>query len=161
MNRVVEIKGWHVLAGLIGMFGIVIAVNVFYVGVAISSFPGEDTPKSYAQGLHYNQTLAERAEQRARGWRAIADATRSAEGRVKIAVSIFDSAGKSIHDLKIEGVLRRPAQETGDHVLAFRGSPEAYVSELSPVDPGRWDLRVTATDADGFEFQVEKRVWLP
>ncbi|MEL7481813.1 MAG: FixH family protein [Pseudomonadota bacterium] len=62
--------GWHALAWLAGFFGLMFVVNGIFLYQAITSFPGEDTKKSYLQGLNYNDVLAARAEQAAMGWRA-------------------------------------------------------------------------------------------
>ena len=45
------IKGHHVLFALIGFFGVTIAVNVLFITLALRTFSGEGTPRSYVQGL--------------------------------------------------------------------------------------------------------------
>jgi nitrogen fixation protein FixH len=161
MTKSFEIKGWHVLTGLLGIFGVVIAVNTAYVVIAISSFPGEDAPKAYAQGLHYNDAIAARAAQNALGWRATTEARRHDDGLTEIDLTIRDSNFAPIGGLAIEAVLRRPAEDASDRALTFRETANGYTASAGSLARGQWDLRVTARDAEGHEFQAEKRLWLP
>ena len=41
-----RIKGWHVLAGFVGAFGIIITVNVVMATQAIRTFPGLEVKNS-------------------------------------------------------------------------------------------------------------------
>ena len=161
MTQAFQIKGWHVLAALLAMFGLVIVVNLVYVVVAIESFPGEDAPRAYAQGLNYNQTLAERAEQRALKWRAVVAAVRHASGDADVIVTILDSQGHPLTDLTVNAVLRRATQETEDRALNLVETTDGYQASVVALEAGQWDLRFDAHDPLGHSFSGEKRLWLP
>ena len=69
--RPVSINGKHVLLGFAACFGVVFAVNGFFVYQALSTSPGEQSGASYEAGLHYNGTLAAERAQDALGWRHV------------------------------------------------------------------------------------------
>lgn len=151
------LRGWHVLALMLGFFGTVIAVNATFVTLALSSFPGEDVRRSYLQGLNYNQTLAERRVQAARGWQASA-ALREADGGAVVEVVLRDANGALLDGLETTGALRWPNAERFDHTLAFEGRGDGrYVAPVNALHPGRWILRARAADAQGeaLDFEAE------
>lgn len=137
------VRGWHVLAGMLGFFVVIIAVNVAFAVVAIGSFPGEDVRRSYLQGLNYNRTLAERREQGALGWRA--SASLSADGALDVVLR--DKADAPVSDATIGGELRWPATAQFDRTLRFENvGGGLYRARLAaPLRAGRWRLRARAT----------------
>ena len=72
-----RLKGWHVLAGMIAFFGVIFSVNAFFITTALRTFPGEETRRSYVQGLAYNDVIAERQAQAALGWSAAVNLTQT------------------------------------------------------------------------------------
>lgn len=155
------LRGWHVLAMMLGFFATVIAVNIAFAVFAVQSFPGEDVPHSYAQGLDYNQTLAERRAQAASGWRAEAG-LRQANGEALLEVTLLDRAGAPIDNARIDGALRWPTDSRRDQALTFVATaPGRYVAHLGALPPGDWRLRARAqTDAGAFDFDSELP-WTP
>ena len=71
-----QLTGRGVLIWLIGFFGVIIAMNAYFVTVSSRTFRGEDEQKPYLQGVEYNQTLARHAEQSALRWTAVVTANR-------------------------------------------------------------------------------------
>lgn len=149
-----KLTGRHVLLMLIGFFGVMLIANVAFVTVAVRSFPGESQKKSYLQGLHYNQTLAERAVQKALGWRA--EITRVENDLIE--VRLF-AGGNALTDLTVTGELRRPASAGSDHALAFHEiSPGVYRATPALLTSGAWDIEGLAKNARGQEFDFRARV---
>ena len=64
------VRGWHVLVLIVLFFSVTIGVNATFITLAMRTHPGEDVPRSYYQGLNYNETLARRHEQAELGWSA-------------------------------------------------------------------------------------------
>jgi nitrogen fixation protein FixH len=154
-----ELKGWHVLAGLLGFFGITLAVNIALTVYAIDTFSGEDVPKPYLRGLEYNRTLESRAAQAALGWTATVDATREgAATAIRAKISAHDGSAKSA--LAVEATLRRPTDATLDRTieLAAIGGGE-YRAATDGLAPGAWDIIVRAKEG-GAVFEAERRVVL-
>jgi nitrogen fixation protein FixH len=152
-----ELKGWHVLAGMLAFFAAIIAVNVGFAIVAVDSFPGEDVRRSYLQGLNYNDALAERRRQAALGWQAHA-ATENEAGQTRLVVMLRDREGRPLSGVAVSGELRWPADERLDRALTFAPDGEGrYVAAIEDLRPGYWRLRARAAGADSaaLDFEAE------
>lgn len=156
-----ELRGIHVLVGLLAFFGAVIAVNVAFAVVAVRSFPGEDVRRSYLQGLRYNDTLAERRAQAALGWRASAVLDASAAGAV-LNVEISAREGRALDGLTLRGELQWPTDSRLDQALTFepRGGG-AYSARLGDLPSGRWRLRARAENPAGQSLDLESELAWP
>ncbi len=155
-TRPCEVRGWHVLAAMLGFFGIVIAVNVYFAVLAVGSFPGEDVTHPYIQGLEYNRTIAERRAQLRLGWRANAQLRRSSSG-VALVIDLRQRDGSPLDGARVEGALRWPADAHRDHALTFQEeAPARYVAALGALGEGDWDLRARATrGGDALDFEAD------
>jgi len=147
-----EIKGWHVLAAMIAFFGVTIAVNATFITLAVTSFSGEEAPKSYRQGLHYNEVLDRRAEQAALGWRASL-----AAGADRLALTIQTAGGEPVTGLSLTGAVKHPTNADFDRALDFQpDGPGVYRAALAePLGEGAWIISAEDPDAP---FAVERRV---
>jgi nitrogen fixation protein FixH len=151
------LKGWHVLAAILGFFATVIAVNAAFITLAIGSFPGEDVRRSYLQGLHYNDTLAERQAQQSLGWRAGAALRGGAEG-AELVVIMRARDGAPLDGLELDGELERRTSAEFDRALAFTARGDgAYVAPLGDLPAGHWRLRARAAGAgaDALDFESD------
>jgi nitrogen fixation protein FixH len=147
------IKGWYVLAGMIAFFAVIISVNVVFITLALRSFPGEETRRSYVQGLAYNDVIAEREAQAALGWTASANLTQT-----QVLVRITDSGGAPVSALALVGVLQHPADMDLDRALAFEElRPGVYAADAQGVAEGQW--RLTAEAGGETPFVLERALW--
>lgn len=150
------IKGWHVLAGFIVFFGIIIAVDVAFAMAAYRTFSGEAIHDPYEAGILYNNTLAQRRREADLGW----NATIEEQGQV-VVVRVADRAGAAIQGLTVTGVLVRPATVKGRKTLAFaadgKGGYRADTASLA----GAWDLHVIARGENGAVFEADRRMVRP
>ena len=87
-----EIRGRHVLIGLLAFFGLIFLANGVFVYYALTTFGGGEKGSPYRSGLRYNETLAEAARAAERGF----------EGRVsydpkttRLALALRDRNGPS------------------------------------------------------------------
>lgn len=148
-----RVKGWHVLAGMIAFFGVIIAVNTVFITLAVGSFPGEETKRSYVQGLAYNDVIAEREAQAALGWRAAANLTPT-----QVLISVVDADGVPVANLRFEGALQHPADMERDRVLAFEElRPGVYAADAQGLAEGQW--RLTAEAEGDTPFALERELW--
>ncbi|MGF1592645.1 MAG: FixH family protein [Kiloniellaceae bacterium] len=158
-GKVREIRGKHVLMAMLGMFGIVIAVNLVFVYLAIGTFTGVTTANPYQEGLAYNEVLAARDAQRALGWQGEISFSQAADAD-RITVTLTDRTGAPLTGLSLDGSLRRPTQAGLDQPLAWReAAPGNYTAEVSLPERGNWDLMVNAADGDGPPFEMKTRLW--
>lgn len=155
-----HLTGRGVLIWLFGFFGVIIAMNAYFITVSSRTFRGEDEQKPYLQGVEYNQTLARHAEQTALGWTAAITAARLPGGDVRIEIQMRDKAGKPVSGGALAGELRHPADENRDRVLHLvQTEPGIYQARLSQVSPGMWDVLVHASSAQS-PFDAERRLWV-
>lgn len=148
-----EIKGYHVLIGLLIFFGVIFTVNAVFLTQAFRTFRGEDEPRSYIQGINYNDTLARREAQAELGWTAIS--TVSATG---VRIEISDADGQGVTGLMLDARLRHPADSNLDIVLALRGDGPGVYATQADIPDGRWTLVVSTPE--GPPFEMEQEIWL-
>lgn len=159
MTQTSRRDGRIALAALFGFFALFVAVDIVFAIVAVRTSPGEIVQKSYLQGLHYNETLSDRAEQAALGWRASAALQPAASGSETaiVEVRLVDSDGAPVRGAMIEGSLRRPAQGQHDRPLQFIGAGEGvYRAEAPALDPGAWRLEARAEAEGGRALDFER-----
>jgi len=151
-----QIRGWHVLAGMLLFFGTIIAVNVTFAVIAVRSFPGEDVRRSYLQGVQYNDTLAERRAQAALGWSADAALIARETGPV-LEVTLHQRDGAPISAAALSGELQWPTQARRDQALSFTPLGDGrYEARLGALEAGRWRLRAHAQGETGaLDFEAE------
>lgn len=151
-----ELRGWHVLVTIVAFFAAIIAVNVTFAIYAVRSFPGEDVSHSYLQGLHYNDTLAERREQAELGWRASTELRGDAHNAI-LEVVLTTRDAQAIDGATLSGELEWPANAQRDHALTFEAAGEGrYVAHIGALPPGLWRLRAHAQSGSGaLEFESE------
>lgn len=154
------LTGRTVLYWLVGFFGVIFAVNIWFIVASIETYSGEDEQKPYLQGIEYNQTLARRTEQEALGWRATISARRLEGGKVQVSVNLAKPDGAPETGLKLHGELRHPADEELDHTLRLtETAPGTYQAEISGVHTGAWDVVVETGDPQP-PFEATRRLWV-
>lgn len=148
------LRGWHVLVMILMFFGVTIGVNATFITLALTTFPGEDVPHSYVQGINFNDTLARRQAQAELGWTARFNAV---EGGVLLEV--LDPEGVAVSGLTLSGSMVHP--DTGqDCPLSFDVERAGlYRAALACETAGRW--RVRASNSGDAPFEVEYELWLP
>lgn len=155
------LRGWHVLAMLLGFFAIIVVANTFLITLAVKSFPGEQEKKSYLQGLTYNQTLNERAAQRALGWDVSISSVRLVDGIAVLTIDFSDAGGTPVRGLTLTGVLGRPVTDAQDRVLSVSSRGDGrYDVRASDVTPGLWTIEIEAVRADGMVFAFDNKMVL-
>ena len=163
-GRAFELKGWHVLAIVVGFFAAVIAVDVGMAIQAYATFPGEVSATPYEDGLRFNSTLAERSAERSLGWRASIRATVMGagesinSGRTQLLVTLADRNGRPVRGLDLLGRLERPATETGRRSLRFVEIRAGVYQAFAPDSPGAWDLALSGADRAGHPFEAQSRM---
>lgn len=156
------ITGRHVLFAMLGFFGIIFAVNAYFINVAVSTHTGVVANEPYRKGLKYNERIAAAERQSALGWH---DVIRIAPSGDRITIDIRDKDGKAVPGLDIKATLGRPAsasydvsatlQETAPGVYEAaipQREAGAYIASIEAVDPSR--------DAQGVLFRAKERLWL-
>ena len=150
------VKGWHVAAGVVGFFVLVIGVDTAFLTLAYRTHPGQVATRPYEAGLIYNVELDRLRAQEALGWRAAAEARPDG-----VMVLLQDRDGKPLSGLTVKATLQRPATEQGRSVLTLtETAPGRYVGDRAGLS-GVWDTRVEAVGGAGQSFVAERRLRWP
>jgi len=152
-----RVKGWHVGAGVVAFFAIVIAVDASFMILAYRTHPGQTVVRPYEDGLVYNARLERERAQARLGWSASAAAE---PGR--IVVQMRDREGRPLQGLAVTATLERPATDQGRTTrLLQEEGPGRYVSAPGPL-AGTWDARIVAKpSAGGQTFEASRRLTWP
>lgn len=129
--------GRHMLAVMVGFFGIVIAVNVAMATLAARTFGGTVVDNSYVASQQFNHWLAQARAQDRLGWTARLDV---GAGR-RVSVALADH-GTAMDGATIAAVVRHPLGRESDVALRFRRyGPGAYISDRA-LPAGRWQVHL-------------------
>lgn len=137
------LKGWHVLAGFVAAFGIIITVNLTLAFNAVRTFPGLEVKNSYVASQTFDDR---RAAQQALGWTATAAASAT-----ELTLRITDTAGAPVMVGDLQATLGRATHVQDDMTPAFAYRNGTYHAPAT-LAPGNWNLRMTAIAADGTPF---------
>lgn len=139
-----EITGKHVLIGFVSAFGLIIAVNFFMAYNAVSTFPGLEVKNSYVASQSFD---ADRAAQLALGWDVSAEIVED-----EVRLSIRDRNGAPVMVSSLDAILGRATHTGDDRVPEFIYIDGVYVAQ-EELNPGNWNLRVSAVASDGTPFR--------
>ena len=150
------VKGWHVAAGVVAFFAVVIGVDTVFLTLAYRTHPGQVAPRPYEAGLIYNAELERQRAQTALGWRAAAEAR-----SYGVEVVMQDRDGAPLSGLTVTAVLQRPATEQGRSELTLSEiAPGRYAGGKEGLS-GAWDTRIEARAAAGPVFIAARRLTWP
>jgi len=154
-NPLNPLKGWHVLVMILIFFGITIGVNTLFITLALRSHPGEDVPRSYMQGLEYNDTLERRRIQAELGWTARFNLVND-----ELVLEVLDAESAPVTALVLSGLMTHPTDTTHDCPLVFDEAESGqYRAPVTCGFAGDWRVKVRH---DGeIPFEVEYDLWLP
>ena len=131
------LTGKHVLIILLSAFGVVFAVNGYFLYSALHTLPGEQRGATYEAGLHYNATLAEQRAQEALHWSHKSEASLGSP----LTVTVADANGAPVAGLAMEGWLERPASNRADRKLTFNEVVAGrYEASAASLEAGTWIL---------------------
>lgn len=131
--------GWHMVAIMIGFFGLIVAVNVTMARFAVSSFGGVVVDNSYVASQRYNGWLQAAADQQALGWQVTPRI--DADGRLHIVA--HDASGQPING-RVIVVARHPLGRVPDQRIALRRTAVDHVA-VQALQRGRWLLHIELT----------------
>ncbi|HMN38549.1 MAG TPA: FixH family protein [Hyphomicrobium sp.] len=156
------LTGRHVLFALLGFFGVVFAVNAYFIDKALSTNTGVVSNEPYRKGLKYNERIEAAERQAQLGWR---DDIKLSPAGDRLSVDIRDKDGKAVDGLTIKATVGRPASEREDITVTLAQTPEGtyeaafppraagtYVASIEAVDPVRAD--------EGILYRAKERIWL-
>lgn len=138
------ITGRTALLIFVGMFGTIIAVNVFMAFMAVSTFPGLENEKRFSRSQKFEEL---RQAQDALGWTV---AARVESGQ--LLLSITDASGAVVRPAQLTGLYGLATSTRDDQQLQWVETATGYAAPIR-TERGNWNLRLNALSADGTRFQ--------
>jgi nitrogen fixation protein FixH len=156
-----RLTGRAVLLYIVAFFGVIIAVNVLMMKLAIDTMPGLEVDSSYRAGNAYNAEIAAARTQSARQWRIAGRFQRDTDGRAWLEVEARDHGGMPLTGLDFVAQLERPIDKRADRGIALveQGSG-IYRGEAASLASGQWDLVLEAARGSVRLFRSKNRVEL-
>lgn len=161
-GRNFQITGKHVLIGMLSFFGIIIAVNIVMMRLALSTHTGVVAENTYRKGVKYNEEIAAAERMAMLGWR---DQMALAPGGDKLSIQIRDKDGNAVKGLAIKATIGRPANEKYDLSLTLNETAAGtYEAQMPPRDAGTYVASIEVSDParaqDGVVYRAKERLWL-
>lgn len=150
------VKGWHVAAGVVAFFALVIGVDAAFLTLAYRTHPGQVAAKPYETGLIYNAELERLRTQEALGWRSAIEATPDG-----VSVVMQGRDGAPLTGLTVTVTLQRPATERGRSVVALTEVAPGRYAGMRPGLSGAWDARIESSGGTAGTFFAERRLTWP
>jgi len=144
MTMTRELTGRHVLAITVGAFAVIIGVNLTMAYFAVGTFPGLEVKNTYVASQQFDKNRTAQIEL---GWSADAEIR---DGTLSLAFR--DRDGAEVSPAMVEASLGRATHANQDQGLDFAGKQAPFRIPVD-LDKGKWELRLTAWDADGTAFQ--------
>ncbi len=144
-----RLNGWHVLSILVGVFGIVMAVNFYMVHVALTTMSGIDTRNAYQRGLEYGKDVTGAQEQDKLQW--VVDITvRPGPGPDRaVTVSALDKDKHPVAGLKAKLSLVNPSDARKDQSVVLSEEGPGIFTGAFKAEGGRWFLQLMLDDPSG------------
>ena len=155
-----RIDGRHVLALLLAFFGIIFAVNGYFLYRALSTHTGVVANEPYRKGLAYNQRIEWSERQASLGWRD--EVTALLQGAITVVIT--DGDGNAVKGLSVTGSVGRPATSADDRSMALiEDASAAYTAVAGGLGQGAWLITIEARTAPGDVepvYRARRRLWL-
>ncbi|WP_426163307.1 FixH family protein [Sandarakinorhabdus sp. DWP1-3-1] len=125
--------GRHMLAVMVGFFGLVVGVNITMATFASRTFGGTVVDNSYVASQQFNGWLHAARAQAGYGWQARLGVDRARHVTVALA-----GAGSAT----ATGTAHHPLGGAPDVALVFAPGSDGGLRSAAPLPPGRWLVRV-------------------
>lgn len=147
---------WIFVAG----FGVIILVNAVLAVFAINSFSGIETEQAYKTGLAYNDVMAAREKQAARGWRHELLYAPDEAGGGRFEITFAGRAGEALQDLAVVAQIGRPVHDGADQKITLTPAGGGkYSARLTLPFKGQWSAEISATGI-GAPYHIRERFWV-
>jgi nitrogen fixation protein FixH len=138
---------------LIGAMLVVVAVNVRFIYIAVSTFPGAASSDDFDTSNRYDSIMRAVAVQDALGWSEAA----SAQGLAAV-VDLTGPDHKKLAGAAVTANAERPLGSDAVTALAFKeATPGHYVATSALPLLGQWDLKLQVASS-GHTVRVTRRI---
>ena len=159
--------GWWYPLIYVGVFIVIIIVNLIMVNYAATTFSGLAVHDPYMTGNHYNGEIEAAEAQKRLGWTSTlsVDVVDAPAGQAKavsnyptrISLRVKDRDGAPVEGLTVAAEIRRPAQQGMDqHAELVATDKGVYSQVVNLAAPGQWQVRLIA-QRDGQAYRLNQR----
>lgn len=145
--------GWHMLALMIGFFGVIISVNVFMAVSATRTWTGLVVQNSYVASQEFNTKLANARDQIAMGWAGGLDYEDNA-----LRFTLVDGTGAPLRPDTVSVHVSRPVGVIGDQTVMLERLPDGAYGAPITLAPGIWNAAIVATFPDQPDYEHRARL---
>lgn len=138
-------------------FGVIFAVNFFYIYISQKTWRGVVTKDSYHKGLNYNDTLKQVADQKNLGWQVNISYQPQGSGG-HLVVGLLNEKSLPIKDAKISASFKRPTQDGFDFAQEIPFQKGAYQADIVFPLKGQWDAEINITKGEDSFVEVKRYV---
>lgn len=151
-----QFTGRKMLIWLCAFFGVIIAVNLVLLDVALDSWTGLVARNGYVASQNFNKQMAAARAQEKLGWHAELDYRPGV-----LEIRYLDADGAPLTGLDLAGRVGRPVTERDDHDVVFH-EPEAGLYRTAvDLGAGVWEIDSVAHDGAGDSFRRILRFSVP
>jgi nitrogen fixation protein FixH len=154
-----QLTGRMVLACLLTFFGIIFAMNVVLIRLAVSTFGGVETESSYKAGLAFAKDVAAAHAQDGRHWSVEAN-LRKMGADAQVVVTARDRDGRALTGLVPTARLSHPTDRRRDAELVLTETAPGRFAGTTSAPRGQWDLVIEFAREGEPLFRSKSRVTL-
>lgn len=154
-----QLTGRMVLACLVTFFGIIFAMNVVLIRVAVSSFGGVETESSYKAGLNFTSDVAAAHAQDARHWAVDVALKTDADG-TQVIVTAKDAEARPLSGFTPVARFSHPTDRRRDVSLELSETGAGRYQGVALAPKGQWDLVIELVRDGDTSFRSKSRVTL-
>jgi nitrogen fixation protein FixH len=144
---------------MLAFFGVIFAVNGYFLYAALSTHTGVVAVEPYRKGLAYNERIAADERQSDLGWRS--EIALLPAGRIE--VQLADRDGRPLEHRDVRVSVGRPATGQFDRTLQLtEAAPGRYVANTEAFGTGTWVAGLDARNQpdDDPVYRARRRLWL-
>ncbi len=139
--------------GLIGVMGLVFAINGVMIYDAVQTFPGAAGEDGFDLSNEYKRVLAAAERQAALGWQIEAEVTPAHFPVLRLT----DRSGAPLAPVAIEAHAERPIGPLDSTALQFHPVGDGKFQADTSLFSGQWDIMLTVRSNDG-RYRATRRV---
>lgn len=152
------LTGRHVFLALLAFFGVIFAVNMTMMTLAIRSMPGTEVKSTYEASQRFNRGLDVIAAQDRRGWQ-VDIAVKGIRNGGMLGIEVRDRAGQPLDDLTLRARFARPIDASQDRQAGFGNlGGGRYSATLPTLAAGQWALTVEIDRGGERQFVSRQRI---
>ena len=155
-----RLTGRFVLVAIVSFFVVVMGVNGIMAYLAVETFSGVQSEKSYENGLAFNRDIARARAQDSQGWSVSEKITRTPSGGVSIDVSVADSSNQIVTGLAVTSIFKSPVDSRIDCRVMLTDQMNGHYTGVTPCGAGQWNVESIVLRGGDIVYQSTNRIIL-